>query len=77
MSTFLKVRGIEASKYKSREFATLFYYFPRKNNARQLVYTFLTYETHLVEDLRANLLIRNNIIFLEALLLTSKERRHS
>lgn len=62
MSTLLKVRRIEASKYKSRKFTALSLYFSGKNNVGQLVYTSLTYKIHLVKDLRANLLISNDII---------------
>lgn len=32
ISTFLKVRGISASKYESAEFAALLLYFPGKND---------------------------------------------
>lgn len=62
MSTYLKVNGIGASKYKSAEFAALFLYFPGKNNAREVVYASLECEIHLVEGLRVNLLICNNIL---------------
>ncbi len=75
MSTPLKVRGIGASKYKSGEFGALSLYFPGKNNARQLVYAFLTCEIHLVEDLRANLLIGNNIMSSEGFVIDIKEKK--
>lgn len=65
MSTLLKVRGIGASRHKSKEFVTLFLYFLGKNGAGKLVYTSLTCEIHLVEGLRANLLRRNDIILPE------------
>lgn len=61
MSTLLKVRGIRASKYKSEEFTALLFYFLRKNNTGQLVYTSLTCKIHLVKHLKANLLIGNVI----------------
>lgn len=72
MSTPLKVRGIRASKHKSREFAAISLYFPGKNNTGQLVYTSLTCEIHLVEDLKANLLIGNNIISPESFVIDVK-----
>lgn len=74
MSTLLKIRGISASKHKSGEFATLFLYFPEKNNAGQQVYASLTYEIYLVKGLRANLLIRNNIMSLKGFIIDIKKR---
>lgn len=65
MSIPLKVREIGASKHKSRKFAALLLYFLGKNNVGQLVYTPLTCKIYLVKDLKANLLIGNNIIFPE------------
>ncbi len=75
MSTPLKVRGIGASKHESREFAALSLYFPEKNNAGQLVYASITCEIHLVEDLRANLLIGNNIMFPEDFVIDVKGKK--
>ncbi len=62
MSTSLRVRGIGSSKHESGEYAVLFLYFPGKDNAGEQVYTSLNCEIHLVEDLRANLLIGNHIM---------------
>lgn len=73
MSTFLKVNIIEASKHKSGKFVALSIYFSSENNAKQLVYVSLTYEIHLVKSLKANLLIRNNIIFLKGFVIDVKE----
>ncbi len=75
MSTPLKVRGIGASKHKSWEFAALSLYFPEKNNAGQLVYASLTYEVHLVEDLRTNLLIENDIMSPEGFVIDVKGKK--
>ena len=72
MSTSLKVRGIGASKHESGEFAALSFYFPGKNNTGQLVHTSLTCEIHLVEDLKTNLLIGNNIMSLEGFVIDVK-----
>ena len=69
MSTPLKVRSIVASKHESSEFAVLSLYFPGKNNVGDLVYALLQYEIYLVEGLRANLLIGNNIISSEAMII--------
>lgn len=72
MSTPLKVRGIGASKHKLRKFAALSLYFPGKNNTGQLVYTFLTCKIHLVKDLKANMLIDNNIMSPEGFVIDVK-----
>ena len=75
MSTPLKVRGIRASKHKSGEFASLSLYFQGKDNARQLVYASLTCEIYLVEDLRANLLIENDIMSPEGFVINVKRKK--
>ena len=75
MSTSLKVRGIGASKHKSGEFAAFSLYFPGKNNIGQLVYASLTCEIHLVEDLRANLLIGNDIMSPEGFIINVKGKK--
>lgn len=41
MSELLKVRGLDAFKYKFLKFAALFLYFPGKNDVRSLVYILL------------------------------------
>ncbi len=65
MSTPLRVRGIGSSKHKSGEYAALSFYFPGKDDVGLQVCASLTCEIHLVEGLRANLLIGNNIKFPE------------
>lgn len=74
MSIPLKVRGIRALDHKSREFATLSLYFSSKNSIKQLIYAFLIYKIYLVKDLRANLLIRNDIISLEEFIIDVKRK---
>lgn len=70
----LKIRGIGTSKHESGEFAAFFLYFPERNNAGQQIYVFLTYEIHLVKGLRANLLIRNNIMSLKGFVIDIKKK---
>lgn len=65
ISTFLKVRGIEASKYESIQFVELSLFLLGENNKGQKVYVFVRCELHLVKDLRANVLVGNNILVLE------------
>ncbi len=74
MSTPLKVRGIGASKHESGEFAALSLYFPGRNDVGQQVYASLTCEVHLVEGLRANLLIGNDIMSPEDFVINVKKR---
>lgn len=69
MSTHLKFRGKEASKYKSVQFAQLFLFFSGKNNKEQKVYTSIRCELYLVEGLRANILMGNNILAPESFVL--------
>lgn len=69
MSTPLKVRDIGASKHESLEFAALSLYFPGKNAVGNLVYAALRCEIHLVEGLRANLLVSNDIMSPEAMVI--------
>lgn len=69
MSTPLKVRGIRASKYKSTQFAELFFFLPGENNREQKVYASFKYKLHLIESLRANMLISNDIIASESFVL--------
>ncbi len=69
MSTLLKVRGIGASKHESLEFTALSLYFPNKTDVGDLVYIALQCEIHLVEGLRANLLIDNDIMSPKAMVI--------
>lgn len=57
--------GIRVSEYKSEEFTALSLYFLGKDGAGKLVYILLRCKIHLVEDLRINLFIRNNIMLPE------------
>lgn len=74
MSTSFKVRGMGTSKHKSSEFATLSLSFPGRNVSRNLVYAALRGEIHLVKDLRANLLISNNIISPERIIINLEKK---
>lgn len=69
MSPLLKVRSINASKHEFSEFAALSLYFSGKNNVEDLVYATLQYEIHLIEGLRTNQLIGNDIMSLEAMVI--------
>lgn len=69
MSTSLKLRGIGALKHKSAQFAELSLFLPGKNNQEQEVYTSIRGKLYLIEGLRANILIGNNILTQRALYL--------
>lgn len=62
MSTPLYIKEIRTSKYKSAQFTALFLSFPGENQAEQQVYASIKYELHLVNGLRANVLVGNNIL---------------
>ena len=62
ISTFLKVRRIGASKHEFNQFAELSLFFPGENTEGEMVYTSIKCELHLVEALRANILIGNDIL---------------
>ena len=57
----LKVRGIDASRYKWGEFALTALYMPGLDREGSEVYAFVQCELHLVDGLKANMLIKNNI----------------
>ena len=69
MLTPLKVRGIGASKHEFSKFAALSLYFPGRNAIRDLIYAALRCEIYLVESLRANLLVGNDIMSPEAMVI--------
>lgn len=62
MSTLLKVRGIGSSKNESDEFALTALFFIGKDTARRVVFTYTDCKLHLVDGLKANMLIGNDII---------------
>ena len=69
MSISLKVKGIRASNYESAQFAELSLFLPGENDERQKVYASFICELHLVEGLKANILIGNNILAPESFIL--------
>ena len=74
MSTPIKFRGIDASKHESSEFTALSLYFPGKNAVGDLVYAALRCEIHLMEGLRTNLLVGNDIMSLEAMVINLEKK---
>ena len=62
MATPLKVRGIGTSKHKTNKYVLKVLYFPAISNKGQRVIAYIHCKHHLVDNLRANILIGNDII---------------
>lgn len=69
MSIPLKIRGIGTSKHKSAQFVEVSLFLPGESNKGQKVYISVRCKLHLVEGLRANILIGNNILALKSFVL--------
>lgn len=61
----LKVRGIGASKHKSGHFALTTLYIPGTNKKGREVYASITCKLHLVDGLKANMLVGNDVLCTE------------
>ena len=69
MATLLKVRGIRFSKYESDEFISISLYFPDFDSTNRPAYTNIHRKLHIVERLKANLLVGNNILATERVII--------
>lgn len=58
----LKVRGIGTSKHESGHFALTTLYIPGTNEKGREVYASITCELHLVDGVKANMLVRNDVL---------------
>ena len=65
----LKVRNIRASKHESDEFVSMPICFLGVNKHKQPVYTRIDREIHLVDGLKANMLLGNDTIVLESIMI--------
>lgn len=61
----LKVRGIGASKHELGDFALTTIYIPRIDEKGREVYASISCELHLVDILKANMLVSNNVFCIE------------
>lgn len=61
----LKVKGIDVSRLKSKEFVLTAFYILGLNRKGSEVYACIKCKLHLVEDFKANMLIGNNILYIE------------
>lgn len=62
MSSLLKIRDIEVSKHKSDEYALVFFYFLEKDANNKMLYTYINQELYLVDGLKVNILMENDVI---------------
>lgn len=62
MSTPLKVKGIGSLRHESDKFALMALFFMGNNTAGRVVFARIDCKLHLVDALKANMLIRNDII---------------
>lgn len=69
MATQLKVRGIRSSRHESDEFVSMSLYFPGINSTNHPAYTHIHKKLHIVERLKANLLVGNNILAMERVII--------
>ena len=69
MSTPLKVRGIGTLKHESAQFAELSLFLLGEDNEEQKVYASIRCKLYLVEGLRANILVDNDILAPESFVL--------
>lgn len=63
MTVSLKVRGIGASKHKSEDFILAIVYIPSFDGNVRKVYASITYKLHLVDRLKANMLVANDMLW--------------
>ncbi len=69
MAVPLKVRGIGASKHESDEFVLMPIYFLTFDEHKQPVYARIYRKMHLIDGLKANMLVGNDIIALESIMI--------
>lgn len=69
MAVPLKLRSIRTSKHESDKFVSMSIYFLEVDKHKQLVYTYIYCKMYLVDSLKANILVENNIIVLEGIMI--------
>ena len=62
MTTSISVKDLKAIKHSTNKYAMLSMYFSETNSSDTSTKTVITREIHLVDDLKANLLIKNDIL---------------
>lgn len=77
MATSLKVRGIGTLKHETDKYVLELLYFPAIGNKSQCVIVCIYCELHIVNNLRANIFIRNNIIGAKGMIINiAKEKAY-
>lgn len=69
MATSLKIKGIRSSRHKSDEFVSMSLYFSTTDLTNCLAYTYIYQKLYIVERLKANLLISNNILAIKRVII--------
>lgn len=69
VAILLKVREIKSSKYESNEYVSMSLYFPRIELRNRSIYAHICQKLYLVKDLKANLLVGNNILATERVII--------
>lgn len=62
MMTLLKIRDIRSSRHELDKFISMSLYFPGIDSTNRLAYTHIYKNFHIVEVLKANLLLNNDIL---------------
>ena len=65
MTTSITVSDLEINKHQIDKYAVVFMYFENKNKSHDVVKTIIIREVYLIKDLKANLLIENDILKFE------------
>lgn len=65
MLIFLKVRGIDTFKHESGDFALTTIYISSIDKKDRKVYASISCELYLVDGLKANMLVGNNVLYIE------------
>lgn len=77
MATSLKVRGIGTSKHETDKYVLELLYFPAIGNKGQRMIVCIYCELHIVDNLRANIFIENNIIGVKGMMINiAKEKAY-
>ena len=77
MAIPLKVRGIGTSKHKTDKYVLELLYFPAISNKGQHMVACICHELHIVDNLRANILIKNDIIGVKGMIIDiAKEKAY-
>lgn len=69
ISILIKVKGISISRHKSEKFVLTLFYFSELNGENPEIYICIKCELYLVHGFKANILIDNNILYIESFLI--------